>query len=394
MRILFYSNAPWVRTGYGNQADLFARHLNNLGHKIAIACNHGLMGARIESPDGVIYYPAVSTNSNEIVQAHADDFNADVIISLYDVWPLKFERLKTPWVAWAPVDHDPAPPEVIAALIGRPDEATGKTTCPPATGVVAYSKFGQVKFQEAGIDAAYIPHGIDTSLFKRLDKLECRARLGLPADQFVVGMVGTNKFFPSRKCIPQVLQAFSLFEREHRGAILVLHTEETGRIHGVRLKTILKSLGLGEYAIRVCDQYQYAVGHDPEYMINLYNAIDVLINPSMGEGFGIPIMEAQACGTPVIANNFTAMGELVAGGWLLGHDQLERFWTAQNSWQVIPQEKPLAALIENAYQCKVNQPDIFELRRDSARRFAEGYDFEKCVAPAWDAYLRGLKLGG
>jgi len=145
MRILWYSNAPWSSTGYGNPTRLLAQHLTNLGHKIAIACNYGLRGGRIDA-GGIRLYPAgYERNSNDIVQAHADDFKADVIISLYDVWPLNFLKRMTPWLAWTPIDHSPIGAPVKDALPGESSGAVFSTESPmtisstPRTAATSFS---------------------------------------------------------------------------------------------------------------------------------------------------------------------------------------------------------------------------------------------------------------
>ncbi len=49
----------------------------------------------------------------------------------------------------------------------------------------------------------------------------------------------------------------------------------------------------------------------------LYSGADVFVFPSLAEGFGIPVIEAMACGTPVIAANCTSLPEIVADAGLL-----------------------------------------------------------------------------
>jgi len=50
-----------------------------------------------------------------------------------------------------------------------------------------------------------------------------------------------------------------------------------------------------------------------EDLVALYRAADCLLYCSRGEGFGFPVLEAMACGTPVVCSSTTSLGE-VAGG--------------------------------------------------------------------------------
>ncbi len=52
-------------------------------------------------------------------------------------------------------------------------------------------------------------------------------------------------------------------------------------------------------------------------LIQIYNAADILIAPSLHEGFGITLLEAMACGTPVITSNVSAMPEVVGDAGIL-----------------------------------------------------------------------------
>src|SRR5205807_8863596 len=51
-------------------------------------------------------------------------------------------------------------------------------------------------------------------------------------------------------------------------------------------------------------------------LVELYNAADVLLFPSFYEGFGWPVLEAMACGTPVVASDAAALVELADGAVL------------------------------------------------------------------------------
>ncbi len=387
-RILWYSNAPWGKSAYAGQTKLAVRHLMKLGYELAVACNYGLQGATIGSEDGVTLYPmGYDKRSNDIVQSHAEDFNADVIISLFDAWPLRFAKLKTPWIPWLPVDHDPAPRIVVNALQGHPDD---KRPGQPALASVAYSRHGLRALQAAGApDPRYIPLGVETEVYKRQDQREVRERLGLPLDKFIVGQVGANLYFPNRKCIPQTLQAFAQFRQTHPDSLFYLHTEESGIYEGIKLKPLLKALGLNDGSVMLCDQYQYAVGFPETYMRDIFAALDVLLSPSMAEGFGVPIVEAQACGTPVIATDWTSMTELVSGGWVI--TEYEKWWTQQESWQVIPHVSAIVEALNDAYTAQHwNGGSEWEARRARARARAELYDWGGVVAPMWDALLDEL----
>lgn len=66
------------------------------------------------------------------------------------------------------------------------------------------------------------------------------------------------------------------------------------------------------------DEWLIETGYVPdEHLIYLYNASEALLFPSFYEGFGLPPLEAMACGTPVIASNSSALPEVVERGGLL-----------------------------------------------------------------------------
>jgi lipid A disaccharide synthetase len=98
----------------------------------------------------------------------------------------------------------------------------------------------------AGLSCHYVPHMIDTTIYKPQPQAYARQQLGVPQDAFVVGMVAANKGNPSRKCFQQQLQAFAEFHRRHPDTLLYLHTAkgQQGGAEVVNLPELVDYLGL------------------------------------------------------------------------------------------------------------------------------------------------------
>ncbi len=372
MRILWHSNAQFVGTGYGRQTNLFVPRIAALGHEVIVSAYYGLAGTTMNI-DGVQIVPSYADSyGNDVLLGHAKFYEADIVIGLLDQWvlnPAMIAQLPR-YVAWTPIDHDPAPPAVIHS-VNR------------AWRVVAYSKFGQRKLQEAGLKADYIPHGVDTSVYKPMDKTEAREALGVPKDRFIVGMVMANKGFPPRKAWEQQIGAFAEFQREHNDAYLYMHTD-AGGYKGVDLKRLLELYDVPLDAAQFCPQYPLKTGmFSDEHMAITYNAFDVLLNATRGEGFGLPIIEAQACGVPVIVTDFTAMPELAV--WPSREVAVsEKVLTQQDSFHAIPSQSEILLELNLLFNGGVNdEPEYL-------RKHALTYDADRVTEQYWKPYLEKL----
>jgi glycosyltransferase involved in cell wall biosynthesis len=115
-------------------------------------------------------------------------------------------------------------------------------------------------------------------------------------------------------------------------------------------------------------------------MAALYSAFDVLANPSYGEGFGIPVIEAQACSTRVIASGWAASADLVAeDGWLL---QGIPFWDEpQKAFFQIP-------LVDSIVGALVEAHGVDRGPSKVARDFASQFDADKIWKWYWLPFFR------
>ena len=372
------TNGPLSGTGYGAQTAMFCKLLKEAGHDVAISAFYGgIPGAIYRWHDIPVYPGGLHQYGNDVILRHAaqhfgGDLQDGLIVTLVDVWVLDGASHTRVRVAnWTPVDHKPIPAHCRAYF-----DASGSVP-------IAMSRFGEGELHSEGFNPLYCPHGVDTGVFHPRDRRESRKALGLPEDVFLVGMVAANKGYPPRKGFSQGIEAFAKFRETHADALLYLHTETTGAIQGVNIPLLLNAHKLPQEAVVLCDQYRYMLSFPVEYMRAMYSALDVLLNPSFGEGFGIPIIEAAACGTPAIVTGWTSMPEVGRVGWGVGG---QRFFTDQRSFMLIPDVDQLAAALESAYTDAAGM-------RDEAREHALTYGADRVTQEFWIPALAQLEEG-
>lgn len=375
MRINWFSNAPWGPSGYSNQTALFVPRIKDLGHDLSITAFWGLQGGRLDWNGVPVFSGAFDPHGQDIMGFYAKMWKADILLTLYDTWVMNLDGPHMdgiPFVPWFPVDHDTMPDGVYERL-------------KRAMVAIAYSKSGVEAAKDRGLDVEYVPHGVDTDLFQPRMREVARKQIGLPQDCFLASIVAMNKGIPPRKAWPQQLQAFSIFHKKHPDSKLYLHTLMTPEVGGYNLWDLVKMLGI-EDAVVVPEQFQYIAGYPPEFIADVYNASDVLMSATMGEGFGIPILEAQACGTPVIVGDWTSMGELCFAGWKLDKKtEAIPYITQLAAAQFVPSVDAIVDRLEQAYD--MANEDRMKLR-EQAREGAMAYDADVVTQEYWVPTLK------
>ena len=112
-----------------------------------------------------------------------------------------------------------------------------------------------------------------------------------------------------RKNVPTLLMAYKQLLDNYRAPVTLALGGEKGWLFD-EVFALVEKLGLQE-RVRV-------LGHvSPEDLLGLYNAAKLLVHPAFYEGFGLPPLEAMACGTPVIVSNTSSLPEVVGDAALL-----------------------------------------------------------------------------
>ena len=174
------------------------------------------------------------------------------------------------------------------------------------TTVSQHSKNDMVRFYGVRPEKIHVvPEGVDTRLFRPIrdpDRLSAWRRRALGEDVPFIVYVGKPV---ERRNLTPLIRAFAELRRNralaHRLVII------GGDLPGDSpFREVIVQEGLGD-AVKVLGY----VGH--EEMAIAYNAADLLVYPSSYEGFGMPVLEAMACGTPAIALDNTAFPEFAGG---------------------------------------------------------------------------------
>lgn len=147
-------------------------------------------------------------------------------------------------------------------------------------GIVSVSSKNTKELNDLGIVSSVpiltAPNATDLSLFYKMDKDKCRKKLGLPNDKFIVGFVGG---FIERKGDKRLLEAINSID----GAYAAFAGRGENPPSGEK--------------VLFCKALQH------EDVSVFLNAIDVFCLPTLSEGSCNAIVEAMACGCPIISSN-------------------------------------------------------------------------------------------
>lgn len=340
MRILYFAkDAPFVNSGYGKCCREICTRLKTLGHEVAVFATIGNQSSFLFEWNGLKIYPGAGDIFGEDVFLDTYyDWDAELLITQVDVWALKkiseAARIQAiNWLPYAPVDSFPVPESITEPLRN-------------AVHVITMNNWAKFQLEEFGIHSTAIHHGIDSKIFRILndDKEKLKLELGFPKDCFLIGMVQANQFL--RKALEEQFLAIKIFREKHPQInVKVYCLSQQYRSDSFHLPTLAHAIGINDI-IKFPTEYSVIRGIPEEQLSRIYNSFDVLLSATNGEGFGLPVIEAQGCGVPVVATDCMSFPELLlfgalckVKGWMLCPSMLSKaipdeFDIAEKLWLV------------------------------------------------------------
>jgi len=348
--------------------------------------------------DGYISLPrSRDTHGFDIVFPYIMKYKPDILITLADVgkqsgWikgisEAKKSGWKGKWLAYSPIDcHQWAIHWTEIFMV--PDIN------------IAMSKFGESMMKKYDVpNVKMIPHGVDTKAYfpKKKEREENRKKFGIN-DKFVVGFVGRNQ---TRKMIPYMMRGFSKFAKDKDDVVLLMHTDAHppgGEGHGSVIDALVwkfeqetksdlfqsKKIMMTESNMDIISRQ----GIQPDNMNDVYNLFDIFLYSTGGEGFGLPAIESQASGVPILMSNNSTGPELVEETGELIDMQKDKYgrpigYIGTNGVEnCVPDDNHITLLLEKYYKDWKGDKLTLKEMSEKSRKFAETYSWD-LVAPKW-----------
>lgn len=182
---------------------------------------------------------------------------------------------------------------------------------PLCDGIITVSNFSKYDIAKAfnyPLDKIHVTYLAAEDIYKPLDKAYCKRKIKekYSIDKNFILYVGG---FSPRKNIIGLLNAYKKLSLKLKNDTILVIAGSKGKSYETYIEVCEK--------LHISEKVVFPGFINMEDMPYLYNASELLVYPSLYEGFGLPPVEAMACGVPVVASNLTSIPEILNNNALL-----------------------------------------------------------------------------
>ena len=350
-RILFCSEATFLNTGYATYTREILRYLHSTGkYEIAEMASYGERNdARAKGVPWKFYGVAPNVENEpkaskeELDRFHSNpvnqfgefifetvclDFRPDIVCDIRDFWMLDFAERSPyrPYFKWC----------IMPTVDARPQARQWVATYESADACLTYSDWaGEVLKDQSGGRINYLgsaPPSAHPAYQPLPNRESLRQKYGIDPDAKVIGTVMRNQ---RRKLYPDLFEAFSKFIKSQKDNDYILYCHTSYPDLGWDIPELIHQYDLSSHVMftYICGQtkqpfasrFKGAVtqspytgqygstlasvknGVDYDKLAEIVNLFDLYVQYANCEGFGLPQVEAAACGVPVMGTDYSAM---------------------------------------------------------------------------------------
>lgn len=313
--VILFGDDPRITTGFAKVMDHVVDTLIAMGHVPVVV---GIKRANnIPYKCKVVNALAIGDNGGtDTLEILIRKTGVKVVFSVGDIWDVyKIAELKNNigfvWVAYTPVESAPYSSHSLLSRGPNVYVDVAKTV-KNIDHVVAYTDFGRFAIQDmSGVAPERVYHGVDLEYMHPVDKTAAKARVGVDKDVILFMALKSNS---ARAGFDTLLDAWQSYlakcERMHtdlaRRSHLYIHTNAQG--NGFPLEFMIRDRNL-EGTVSYPEKMMLGEGYPADSVRNFYQAADVFLSTTRGEGFGLNVLEAMACGTPAIVPDYAGPAE-------------------------------------------------------------------------------------
>ena len=399
-KVVLLMDNPSVPTGYASTCRLTGKELAKRGWDVyALGFNGGMQNGN--NGEAIFEFAGIKVIKNYALERNKDAIYGDAETIL------KVEADIAPDIYFWHNDS-----YRYSYVKNLPSEITEKSVFwlpfegeyPDAPGLDIFGRCAAIRFVTKHALALHAPllkdkdigsiyHAIDldhmnplqTETDKKISKRE--KKLGIE-DKFVVSRVDRHQ---PRKYWNLTLEAFAKFAKDKDDVFLIgkcnprdctMYSPEGG---GIDLEKVATSLGI-EKKIAFDDFF-----FDVSYMAKaFYHPADVFLTTTSGEGFGLALAEAMACGIPVLYHDTPVLPEIVGDGGIMFARKERKWYEKMSVWHNIADVDSCTAALETAYQDWKKDRSLLVSMGKKARERAEQNFSPKVVYDKWDVVMRDV----